>query len=294
MSGSSGLIAVTGAAGMLGREIFGAAERRSVEIVGWDQPDFDVTDRAAVLRAIGAAKPRAVVHAAAWTDVDGCEADPDRALLVNGTGTAHVAEACREVGARLVVLSTDYVFSGESSEPYGESDPPAPLSAYGRSKVAAEEAALALGANGVVARTAWLYANHGKNFFLTMLHLADGSGEIRVVDDQCGSPTFAGDVAPRLLDLAAGEASGVFHLTNAGWVSWHGFAERIFAAVGRTRPVHAVTTAEFARPAPRPRWSMLADTRLAGVGVEPMPPWEDALARCAERLTREPRDTPRG
>lgn len=278
------VVAVTGAAGMLGREVLAAARRRALEVVGWDQVDFDVTDRSAVLRAIATARPRAVIHAAAWTDVDGCEADPDRALLVNGTGTAHVAEACREVGARLVVLSTDYVFSGDSSEPYVESDPPAPLSAYGRSKVAAEEAALALGATGVVARTAWLYADHGTNFFLTMLRLADGSAEIRVVDDQCGSPTFAGDVAPRLLDLAGSEASGVFHLTNAGQVTWHGFAERIFAAIGRPRPVRAVTTAEFPRPAPRPRRSMLADTRLAGIGVEPMPPWPDALARCVERL----------
>lgn len=290
---ASGLVGVTGAAGMLGREILAAVRDRGVRAVGWGRDDFDVTDRDAVRRAITAARPRAVIHAAAWTDVDGCEADPDRALLVNGTGTIHVAAACREAGARLVVLSTDYVFSGESSDPYVESDPTAPLSAYGRSKVAAEEAALTLGADGVVARTAWLYAHHGRNFLRTMLRLADGPGEIRVVDDQWGTPTFASDVAPRLLDLAAAAASGIFHLTNGGRVTWHGFAERIFGTTGRRTPVRAVTTAEFPRPAPRPRWSVLADTRLAAAGIEPMPPWEDALARCVERLSEARRDTPR-
>jgi dTDP-4-dehydrorhamnose reductase len=282
----SGLVGVTGASGMLGREIVSAAAARGQEIAAWSRRDFDVTDAAATRRAISAARPRCVIHAAAWSDVDACEADPARASLVNGNATEYVADACWHAGARLIVVSTDYVFSGEKDGPYVESDLRAPLSAYGRSKVAAEDAAIALGADGVVARTAWLYADHGRNFFRTMLRLADGPDEIRVVSDQRGCPTWAGDVAPRLLDLALADAAGVFHLVNAGSATWHGFAERILAEAGRDRAVRRVTTGEFPRPAPRPRNSVLADTRLAAAGLDPLPPWEDALARCVRGSAR--------
>jgi dTDP-4-dehydrorhamnose reductase len=274
---------------MLGREIAEAAAKRAgVQILAWDRAAFDFTDAVATSRVIGDARPDVVIHAGAWTDVDGCEGDPARAMQVNGEGTAHVALACQACDARLVTVSTDYVFDGTKRAPYVESDATAPLSAYGRSKLAAEEATLALGEHGLVARTAWLYADHGRNFFLTMLRLAETQGRLRVVDDQKGSPTFAADLAVGLLDLAAAaharRATGVYHVTNAGATTWNGFARTIFQLEGKDVVVDACTTAEFPRPAKRPANSVLADTRRAAAGLPPMPSWEDALARCTQRI----------
>lgn len=279
-----GRFAVTGAGGMLGRELVREAGERGLDLVAWDRAAADVTDAAAVARAVDAARPDVVLHAAAWTDVDGCEGDPDRASRVNGVGTANVASACRAAGCRLVTVSTDYVFRGDRDGPYAESDPPAPISAYGRSKLAAEKATLALGDAGAVARTAWVYADHGKNFLLTMLKLGRERREVRVVDDQRGSPTFAADLAAALLDLAAVGGSGIYHVTNAGSVTWNGFARRIFALAGMDVDVIPVTSAEFPRPAPRPASSVLANTRFAREGLPAVPAWEDGLERCLARL----------
>jgi len=239
-----------------------------------------------VRHAVEAAEPAVVLHAAAWTDVDGCEGDPDRAMLVNGRGTANVADACRAAGCRLITVSTDYVFAGDKDGPYEETDPPAPISAYGRSKLAGERATLALGDAAAVARTAWVYADHGKNFLLTMLRLGRERSELRVVDDQRGSPTFAADLAAALLDLAAAGGAGVYHVTNAGSVTWNGFARAIFAGVGMNVTVTPVTSAEFPRPAPRPANSVLANMRFAGEGVPAPPGWEAGLVRCLERVRR--------
>ncbi len=292
---------------MLGREIVRAAARRpaaaadrarataaptEIALLPWDRASFDLTDAAAVARVVEASRPEVVIHAAAWTDVDGCEGDPERAMRVNGEGTTHVAKACAACGAHLVTVSTDYVFDGRKASAYLEGDPAAPLSAYGRSKLAAEEATLALGERGAVARTAWVYADHGRNFFLTMLRLAETMPRLRVVDDQRGTPTFAADLAAALLDLAAaaraGRASGIFHVTNSGATTWNGFARAIFAAAGRSVEVEACTTAEVPRPAPRPANSVLADTRRAAAGMAPLLPWEDGVKRCWERLAAAP------
>jgi dTDP-4-dehydrorhamnose reductase len=277
-------VAVTGAGGMLGREIVREAAARGIDLVAWGRADADVTDAGAVRRAVDAARPAVVLHAAAWTDVDGCEGDPDRAMLVNGRGTANVAAACRAAGCRLITVSTDYVFAGDREGPYAETDPPAPISAYGRSKLAGEEATLALGEAGAVARTAWVYADHGKNFLLTVLRLGRERGEVRVVDDQRGSPTFAADLAAALLDLVAAGGSGVYHVTSSGSVTWNGFARAIFAGAGMDVAVTAVTSAELPRPAPRPANSVLACTRFAREGIRAVPAWEDGLRRCLERL----------
>jgi dTDP-4-dehydrorhamnose reductase len=268
---------------MLGRELIREAAARGVELAAWDRAAVDVTDADAVRRAVEAASPALVLHAAAWTDVDGCEQDPERAMLVNGRGTANVAAACRAAGCRLITVSTDYVFAGDKDGPYEETDSPDPISAYGASKLAAEEATLALGAAGAVARTAWVYADHGRNFLLTMLQLGAERSELRVVDDQRGSPTFAADVAAALLDLARAGGSGVYHVTNAGSVTWNGFARRIFDLAGMNVTVTPVTSAEFPRPAPRPANSVLRNTRFAKEGIAAVPGWEDALRRCLER-----------
>jgi dTDP-4-dehydrorhamnose reductase len=278
-------IALTGAGGMLGREVLRAAAARRCALLPWDRAALDVTDPDAARRAVAAARADVVIHAAAWTDVDGCEGDPARAMRVNGEGAANVARACAESGAKLVMVSTDYVFAGDRVEPYQEDDEPAPISAYGRSKLAGEAAVSELlGPRGAIARTAWVYADHGRNFLLTMLRLGREKGEVRVVDDQKGSPTFAADLAETLLDLAAKGGSGVYHVTNSGSVTWCGFARAIFEQAGLAVRVSAVSTAEFLRPAPRPANSVLSDTRLAREGIRAMPRWEDALARCLARL----------
>ncbi len=276
-------IAVTGAAGMLGAELIAAARERSVDLIPWDLPDFDLTDRDATMRAIETTRPAVVIHGAAWTDVDGCESDPGKAFLVNGRATAHVAEACRESGARMVMVSTDYVFPGDKDGPWLESDRPGPLSVYGWSKLVGEEAVRSLGESGAVARTAWLYADHASNFLLTMLKLGRERDELGVVDDQLGSPTFAADLAVALLDIAASGASGTFHTTNTGSVTWNGFAKAIFEGAGLNVNVKAVSSDEFPRPAKRPANSVLANTRFAEEGVPAMPSWEDGLRRCLGR-----------
>ena len=168
-----GTVACTGAWGMLGKEVIRAAAARGIDLLSWDLDDFDLTDREGTLRAVGAARPRVVIHGAAWTDVDGCETDRAKAVHVTGRGTANLAAACREAGARLLMVSTDYVFSGRCEKPYRETDAPGPISAYGWSKLIGEEAVLALGEDGAIARTAWLYADHGTNFLLTMRRLAE-------------------------------------------------------------------------------------------------------------------------
>ncbi|MBZ0268351.1 dTDP-4-dehydrorhamnose reductase, partial [bacterium] len=213
--------------------------------------------------------------------------DPERAHRVNGDGTRNVARACAENGARLVMVSTDYVFPGDKAGPYVEGDATGPLSVYGASKLAGEEALRELLPGGIIARTAWLYADHGANFLRTMLRLGRERDRIDVVDDQRGSPTFAGDLAVALLDLAAAPAaSGVYHVTNAGSTTWFGFASRIFAEAGLPVRCEPTTTDRFPRPAPRPANSVLADTRLAAAGVAPMPAWEDGLRRCLGRMER--------
>jgi len=282
-------LAVTGAGGMLGRELVRAAAARGAPCVPWDRAACDVTEPAAVAAAFARARPEVVIHAAAWTDVDGCEADPERAFLVQGTGTANVAAACRAAGARLVTVSTDYVFDGTKEAPYAEDDPPAPLSVYGWSKLAAEQATLALGDAGCVARTAWLYADHGRNFLRTMLRLASERDVIEVVDDQRGCPTYAADLAEALLDLAAdAAASGIFHAVNGGATTWCGFAREIAARSGAKARIVAVTTERVPRPARRPARSVLADRRRASRGLPALPAWEDGLARCLARIAPGP------
>lgn len=277
----TGTFVVTGARGMLGTELLRAAGERGVAVAPLYRAECDITDADSVHRTLGALRPRVVIHAAAWTDVDGCESDPGRAHRVNGSGTRNVAAACAETGARLVMVSTDYVFPGDAPRPYAEDDETGPLSVYGASKLAGEDAVRELLPDGIVARTAWLYADHGVNFLRTMLRLAAERDRIDVVDDQRGSPTFAADLAAALLDLAAAPAaSGTYHVTNTGSTTWHGFASRIFAEAGLAVRCEPTTTDRFPRPARRPKNSVLADTRLAAA----LPAWEDGLRRCLERM----------
>jgi len=267
-------ILVTGAAGMLGQEVMACLQRFSDhEATGVDL-DVDVTDARAVDACVDELRPQAVLHLAAWTDVDGAEAHEERAAAVNGLGTENVARAAARLGAALVYPSTDYVFDGRKGAPYVEDDPPSPLSAYGRTKRAGEVAALREHPDGArVARTAWLYGAGGRNFVDTMLALGAEREEVAVVDDQEGSPTWARDLAPALLALVD-QPPGIYHTAGAGRVTWAGFAEAIFAAAGLGCRVRRIATAELGRPAPRPAVSPLAVTRP---GAPRLRGWREAL-----------------
>jgi dTDP-4-dehydrorhamnose reductase len=288
---------VTGAGGMLGTELVGALAGRTV--TARTRAELDITDAVAVDDAVASAD--IVLNAAAYTNVDGAEAEPAQALAVNGEGPRVLAEACRRHGARLVHVSTDYVFAGAAADPanappYPETAPTAPATAYGRSKLAGERAVLTeWPRNSYVVRTAWVYGEHGRNFVRTMIELERTRPEIDVVDDQWGQPTWTRDLAARLVGLAAGDAEpGIYHVAGGGRATWFRLAREVFAAVGadpdRVRPT---TTDRFPRPAPRPAFSVLGQDRLAKAGLPPMPPWQESLAAAMPALLRVARQEAR-
>lgn len=270
---------VTGARGMLGREVVALLRDRGEEVTAAGRSELDVREAAAVEEAV--AGHDVVVGCAAWTDVDGAETHEAEAFAVNATGAENLARAASRHGARLLHVSTDYVFSGEATEPYSEDAATSPRSAYGRSKEAGERAVL--GHGQAVVRTAWLYGAHGPCFPRTIARLARERGSLRVVDDQVGQPTWAADLARVLVELGrTGAPAGVFHAVSAGRTSWYGFARAVVATAGLDPGiVSPCTTAEHPRPAPRPAWSVLASTRLEQVGVAPIGPWEERWREAA-------------
>lgn len=264
---------ITGAAGMLGRELCAVlAASGETDVVAAGRADLDITDPAAVRAAVDGAD--VVVNAAAWTNVDGAETDERAATAVNGDAVRHLAETA---GKRLIQVSTDYVFDGAATEPYAEEAPRAPINAYGRGKAVGEQAALAAG--GFVVRTAWLYGEHGPNFVRTMLRLAATHETVDVVDDQVGPPTWSFALAGQIVALArAGAEPGVYHGTAAGSTTWFGLARAAFEEAGLDPSrVHPTTSAKFVRPAPRPAYSVLGHDRWAAAGIAPLPDWRPML-----------------
>jgi dTDP-4-dehydrorhamnose reductase len=250
---------------------------RGWDVVGIDIAEGDLTHADVAMDLVANEAPEAVIHCAAYVDVDKAEADEPRALAVNAGASANVAAAAASVGARIVAVSTDYVFDGTlSGRPYVESDPTAPIGAYGRTKRAGEIAVIGHNDNHAIARTAWLFGVGGKNFLNTMLGAAETRDEVAVVTDQIGSPTFAGHLSPALLDLAAIDATGVFHTAGGGQCSWHGLCVELYRAAGLSTKVNETTAAEFQRPAPRPAWSVLASERDE---TPRLPPWEQGVAQ---------------
>ncbi len=273
---------VTGAAGMLGGDVRRAAERAGEELLLVDLPELDITNETAVRAFMDEHRPDAVLNCAAWTDVDGAETHLELAHAVNATGAGNLARAAAELDVPLVHVSTDYVFDGEApldgaGEPraYLESDPAGPRSVYGSTKLAGEEEVLAASPRHAVARSAWLFGADGRNFADTMLRLAGERPSVKVVDDQVGSPTWTGHLAPALLGLLARDVRGLVHLAGSGRVSWNGFTKEIFRQAEVSCEVLPASTAEMARPAPRPAWSALESERD---DVLPLPPWQDGLA----------------
>jgi len=274
---------VTGAAGMLGRDLIALLSARGADVTGLDHAALDTTDAAATRGALRTCEPDVVVNCAAWTAVDAAESAEEAALAINGHGAAHLAAACQETGATLVQVSTDYVFDGTASEPYAEDHPPAPRTAYGRTKLAGEQAVLsALPSSGYVVRTAWLYGAHGHNFVATMIARAQAGAPVTVVDDQHGQPTWTADVARQIHALIAfGAPAGIYHATSSGHTSWHGLAREVFALTGADPAlVSPVLTSAYPRPAPRPAYSVLGHHTWAKAGIEPIGDWQDALHRA--------------
>ncbi|MCU0257800.1 MAG: dTDP-4-dehydrorhamnose reductase [Solirubrobacteraceae bacterium] len=286
-------VLVTGAYGMLGREVVAASRDAGHDTEARDLDTLDISDRAALDEALADLDPDVVVNCAGWTDVDGAEEHEAQALHVNGTAPGVLAAATAAAGVRVVHVSTDYVFPGDASEPYVESSPTGPRSAYGRTKLAGEHAVAAANPDHVIARTAWLFGLHGKNFVDTMLALGAERETLRVVDDQTGCPTWAGHLAPALITLAEREATGLFHTAGGGSCTWFELAREALAATGSPCRVEPTTTDEFPRPAPRPAYSVLATERAADGVV--LPPWREGLAGyLAERASFDSRTTAGG
>ncbi|TXS78553.1 dTDP-4-dehydrorhamnose reductase [Streptomyces sp. sk2.1] len=282
---------VTGAGGMLGGDVLTRLAAEDVTAVAADRAAVDIADPASVRAAFEEHRPAVVVNCAAWTAVDDAESQEDAALRVNGTGPAVLAEACREYGAVLLQVSTDYVFAGDGEKPYAEDDPTGPRSAYGRTKLAGEQAVLStLPDTGYVVRTAWLYGAGGGNFVRTMIKLEGVKDTLDVVGDQRGQPTWTVDLADRLVRLGraalAGTApAGVYHGTSGGETTWYGFTREIFRLLGadptRVRPT---TSEAFVRPAPRPAFSVLGHDGWARAGIEPVRHWRAALEEAFPAL----------
>jgi dTDP-4-dehydrorhamnose reductase len=271
---------ITGCKGQLGRALYETLTGHT--LAGCDLPETDITERQAITRAIERFTPDVVVHAAAWTDVDGCARNPEKAYRVNALGTQNVVLACASSDAAMVTISTNEVFDGEASEPYREWDPPHPINPYARSKAAGEWFTRHLLTRFYIVRTAWLYAPGGKNFPHRIIELADELERLRVVTDEVSNPTFVPDLAAALAELIETGAYGVYHLTNGGYASRYEFAREILRIAERDDvPVEKITLDAFERDSTPPRFAPLANTAAAALGIQPRP-WQKALAAFLE------------
>lgn len=280
-------ILVTGAKGQLGTELMQVIAARGDEGVGIDIDTVDITQREIVHEVFAEIRPDAVINCAAWTAVDACEDDPDKALTANGVAVRWVAEACDAIDAHLVHVSTDYVFDGTKPTPYVETDVPNPQSVYGTTKLAGEAEALAIGTRAAVVRTSWVCGFHGNNMVKTVHKLAQERDSLSFVSDQIGHPTFTSDLAPLLHTAATDRLAGIFHGTNQGAVSWFEFVREIVRLMGRDPSmVHAITTAELQppRPAKRPVNSVLDNKALRDLGYAPTRDFREPLAELLARL----------
>ena len=279
-------ILVTGAAGQLGREIVDVASGAGHEVFAASRVELDVTTPGVVREVVLRERPAVIIHAAAWTAVDACESDRDRAMLQNGAATRFVVDAARQVGARGVYVSTDYVFDGNKSAPYVETDAPNPQSVYGASKLAGERA-LDVNIDAIV-RISWVCGYHGANMVKTILRIAAQQETLSFVDDQIGNPTFADDAARMIVRLASEGRAGIWHVTNQGAVSWYEFTREVLRAANlnpeRVKPVRTRDLVP-ARPAPRPANSVLENAALRSAGIPLLEDFREPLSRLVKRLT---------
>lgn len=275
---------VTGTKGQLGYDVCKVLSARGIEHRGVDIEDFDITNVQATHDYIAAYRPDGVIHCSAWTAVDRAEDELEKVRAVNAEGPRNIASACKEIGAKLVYISTDYVFPGTGDRFYEPDDPTGPLGAYGVTKLGGELAVQALLERYFIVRVSWVFGKNGNNFVRTMLRLAETKSELNVVCDQIGSPTYTADLAPLLCDMVVSEKYGVYHATNEGICSWAEFAEEIFRLAGKRVKVNPVPTSEYPTRAARPLNSRMSKAKLEAMGFSRLPDWHDALVRYLREL----------
>ena len=278
------MVLITGILGQLGYDVSKELTKRGVEFIAPSLEELELTTEAGAKNFILEKKPETVIHCAAYTAVDKAESESELALTINGLGTRWVAEACREVGAKMIYISTDYVFGGDGKIPYEINDEKNPVNMYGKSKLLGEDAVNAVVERHFIVRTSWVFGINGHNFIKTMLRLAETHKKIRVVNDQIGSPTYTVDLARLLADMAESEKFGTYHATNEGFCSWAEFTREIFDQAGLDVEVEGIPTIEYPTPARRPFNSRLSKKSLDEAGFKRLPTWQDAVKRYLVEL----------
>ena len=271
-------VVVTGAEGQLGQDVVLELTRKKHEAIGTDREKLDITKEADVFAFIGEVKPDVILHCAAYTNVDAAEENEELAYQINALGTEYLAKAAQQIGAKMLYVSTDYVFNGTATEPYEVDQQTKPLGAYGRTKLAGEELLQKNLKEFFIVRTAWVFGVHGHNFVKTMIRLGEERGEVGVVHDQVGSPTYTVDLAKFMVELMETEQYGIYHATNSGVCSWYEFAVEIFKQVGMNVTVNPLTSDQFPRPAARPEYSVLSKKKIEEKGLIPLRDWKEALS----------------
>ena len=280
-------VLVTGVGGQLGYDVCKVLTARSIKNKGVDVVDFDITDTRATHDYIAEYHPDAVIHCSAWTAVDKAEDELEKVRAVNTGGPRNIAAACREIGAKMLYISTDYVFPGNGERFYEPDDPTGPLGVYGETKLGGELAVRELLKRYFIVRISWVFGVNGNNFVKTMLRLAEGKTELKVVCDQIGSPTYTADLAPLLCDMIVTEKYGVYHATNEGVCSWAEFAREIFQQAGKAVMVHPIPTSEYPTRAVRPLNSRMSKDKLEQMGFHRLPSWQGALKRYLKELSEQ-------
>jgi dTDP-4-dehydrorhamnose reductase len=271
-------VVVTGAAGQLGQDVIKELARKNHQAFGTDRTRLDITNEVDVTTYINEVKPDVILHCAAYTNVDAAEENEEVAYQINAAGTEYLAKAAKQTGAKMLYISTDYVFDGTATEPYEVDEPTKPLGAYGRTKLAGEQLLQKHLDEFFIVRTAWVFGIHGNNFVKTMIRLGKERGEVGVVHDQVGSPTYTVDLAKFMVELMETEKYGIYHATNSGTCSWYEFAVEIFKQEDMKVTVNPLTSDQFPRPAARPKYSVLSKKMIEKQGLSPLRDWKEALA----------------
>lgn len=280
-------VLVTGVSGQLGHDVARVLAQRGIEYRGTSSKELDITDRTAVEQLMQSYRPDAVIHCAAYTKVDLAEDEPERCWAVNADGTRNLAAACREIGAKMLYISTDYVFPGTGEQFRRTDDPVSPVNTYGRSKLAGELAVQSLLETYFIVRISWVFGKNGNNFVKTMLRLAETRTELTVVCDQIGSPTYTADLAPLLCDMVQTERYGIYHATNGGTCAWSEFAKAIFELADKQVTVYPISTSAYPTRAVRPLNSRMSKECLHSNGFQELPEWKNALVRYLKEITGE-------
>lgn len=280
-------VLVTGVKGQLGYDVVNELEKRGHTAIGTDVEEMDITDEGKVREVLDAEKPDAVIHCAAYTAVDAAEDNVELCRKINAEGTENIAKACKELGCKLLYVSTDYVFNGEGERPWEPDDEREPLNVYGQTKYEGELAVEKYVEKFFIVRIAWVFGINGKNFIKTMLRLGEDHDELTVVADQIGSPTYTYDLARLLVDMIGSDKYGRYHATNEGLCSWYDFAVEIFRQAGLNVRVRPVTSEEYPAKAKRPHNSRMDKAKLEENGFERLPDWKDALGRYLKALRAE-------